>query len=80
MTGQQFALLLDASAKARAGAKATIASPTPGVWVARIGGGVRGELRRFDSRHAAEKAIDDHYNAALMRSIERDRERRFVHA
>ena len=66
--GRLFSLRLKRSAAARADAKATIC-PVPGGYVARIGGRMRGRVDRFQTRRSAERAVDDHYNAALLNYV-----------
>lgn len=64
--GRLLMLKLRRSAEARRDALASIRSLPSGKCQARIGGRIRGKREQFENRAAAVKAINAHYDAALV--------------
>ena len=71
MSGRLFVLLLERSRAAREDALASIRRLPTGWYAARIGGKMRGRIREFPARVGAVTAVNEHYNAALMRRLNR---------
>lgn len=70
--GRAFKRQLKFSGAARQAALQSIRSAGFGRHVyARIGGPVRGAEKLYDSRDAAVRAIDRHYNAQMMKHVVR---------
>lgn len=57
------------NAESRAAAHRSLHQQPNGRWSVRIGGPVRGCLRTFATRAAAERAVDDHYNELMLRFV-----------
>lgn len=64
--GRLFQLKLRRNAAARKDALASIRPRPQGNWQVRIGGRVRGRWLVLPTRAAAERAANDHYNAAMQ--------------
>ncbi len=73
--GRLFKLRLKRNMAAREAAKATIRKVPGGKWQARIGGRVRGKTEEFGTQVLAERAVDDHYNSAMMAWVTEGRAR-----
>jgi len=70
--GRLFRLRLEKSRQARAAAVASVRGAGFGRYVyARIGGAKRGTEALYDNLEAALRAIDRHYDAAMMRHVTR---------
>lgn len=70
--GRLFKMRLDLNRESREGAARSIRSAGYGRYVyARIGGAKRGTEKLYDSREAAVRAIDRHYNAQMMKHVVR---------
>jgi hypothetical protein len=57
------------SASARRDALDSIRPLPSGYWQARIGGRMRGRTVEFLTREAAERAVNKHYNEALLSAL-----------
>lgn len=71
--GRLFKMRLDLNRDARAAALASIRDAEFGYVHARIGGPQRGKDELFASRCEAERAVNRHYDAAMMRHVTRGR-------
>ena len=71
--GRLFTLKLKHNRAARLRALASVAPATRGQFRATIGGRVRGRVHLFSSRHRAEAAVHEHYNALMLAFVTRAR-------
>lgn len=76
--GRLFALKLKHNRRARERALESIQQTSkpigellPGIWRVRIGGRMRGRIKYFYSRYAAEQAVHAHYNELMMQFLRR---------
>lgn len=67
--GRLFRLKLKRNHEARQVALASVRERPDRKWQARIGGNLRGRTYVYPTRRAAEAAVNEHYNEAMLAAI-----------
>jgi hypothetical protein len=69
--GRAFSRQLRRSFESRDAALASVKMVVPGWWAVKIGGPIRGAWTTFPTHRDAVDAVHKHYNAALLRWVQR---------